>query len=123
MMGPGGFKRVGLSLDMRKIPHVSEGAALMREVLAHNLRVMMLADPAAVTDEAVDLHLANVQRTRYDGRHVSLTPGLMARCLKQITCPVQVMWGERDVMCNPIPPRIDECRAAMPGIRRRATHP
>lgn len=115
LMGPGGFKR-GAVLDLEKIPRASEGTAMMRTALRHNLEVMMCAGP--VTDETIDLHLANVQRTRYDGRHFSLTPGLLAKCLTQMTCPVQVIWGEADALCQPsIQPRVDEVRAAMPGIR------
>ena len=115
LMGPGGFKR-GAVLDLKKIPRASESPAVMREALAHNLRVMMCAGP--VTEETIDLHLANVQRTRFDGRHFSLTPGLLAKCLKQMTCSVQVIWGEADALCQPtIQPRVDEVRAAMPGIR------
>ncbi len=115
LMGPGGFKR-GAVLDLEKIPRASEGPAVMRAALRHNLEVMMCAGP--VTDETIDLHLANVQRTRYDGRHFSLTPGLLAKCLTQMTCPVQVIWGEADALCQPsIQPRVDEVRAAMPGIR------
>ena len=115
LMGPGGFKR-GAVLDLKKIPRASEGLAVMREALAYNLRVMMCAGP--VTDETIDLHLANVQRTRFDGRHFSLTPGLLAKCLKQMSCPVQVIWGAADALCQPtIQPRVDEVRAAMPGIR------
>ena len=84
----------------------------------HNLRVMMCAGPNAVTDETIDLHHVNVQRTRYDGRRISLTPGLMATCLRQMTCPVQVIWGEKDALCYPnIQPRVDEVRAALPAIR------
>ena len=115
LMGPGGFKR-GAVLELKKIPRASEGPAVMREALRHNLQVMMCAGP--VTDETIDLHLANVRRTRYDGRHFSLTPGLLAKCLKQMTCPVQVIWGAADALCQPsIQPRVDEVRAAMPGIR------
>ncbi len=118
LMGPGGFKRHGQALDLKKIPRASEGAQVMREVLRHNLSVMMCAGADRVTDETIDLHLANVRRTRYDGRHFSLTPGLMAQCLRQMTCPVQIIWGEKDALCFPnIQPRVDECRAAMPGIR------
>src|SRR5688572_17920786 len=106
VMGPGGFERKGPPLDLKKIPRESEGVAVMREVLAHNLRVMMIADTAKVTDEAIDLHHANVRRTRYDGRHFSLTPGLMAKYLKEMTCPAQIIWGERDALCMPsIQPR------------------
>ena len=117
LMAPGGFDR-GVALDMKKIPKASEGPAVMKDVLAHNLRVMMIADPAKVTDEAIALHDANVQHTRYDGRHVSLTPGLMARCLKEMTCPAQVVWGDKDALCQPSPePRAQECRAARPDVR------
>ena len=118
LMGPGGFGGQQPALGMKKIPQASEGVAVMREVLAHNLRAMMIADPAAVTEEAVDLYLVNVQRTRYDGRHVSMTPHLLAQCLQQMTCPVQIIWGSSDAVCEPsLQPRIDECRAAMLGIR------
>jgi len=118
LMGPGGFERKGLPLDLKKIPRASEGEAVMRAVLRHNLEVMMCAGPSRVSEETIDLHLANVKRTRYDGRHFSLTPGLMAQCLKQISCPVQIIWGEKDALCIPnIQPRVDEVRVAMPGIR------
>jgi 2-hydroxy-6-oxonona-2,4-dienedioate hydrolase len=116
VMGPGGFRWLGAKLDLKKIPRASEGPAAMREALRYNLEVMMCAGP--VTDETIDLHLANVQRTRYDGRHFSLTPGLMATCLRQMTCSAQIIWGEKDALCYPnILPRVDEVRAAMPGIR------
>ncbi len=118
LMGPGGFRRLGKPLDLKKIPRASEGMTVMREVLRHNLSVMMCAGPDRVSDETIDLHLANVQRTRYDGRHFSLTPGLMATCLREMTCPAQIIWGEKDALCYPsILPRVDEVRAAMPGIR------
>ena len=116
LMGPGGFRRLGKPLELKKIPRASEGPAVMREVLDYNLRTMMCV--RTVTDESIDLHLANVQRTRYDGRHFSLTPGLMATCLREMTCPAQIIWGEKDALCYPnILPRVDEVRAAMPGIR------
>jgi pimeloyl-ACP methyl ester carboxylesterase len=118
VMGPGGFKRHGPQLDLRKIPRKSEGPQVMREVLRHNLVNMMCADPAAVTDETIDLHHANVRRTRYDGRHVSLTPKLMASCLARMTCPAQIIWGEKDALCHPgVQPRVDECRKARPDVR------
>jgi 2-hydroxy-6-oxonona-2,4-dienedioate hydrolase len=118
LLGPGGFKRHGPPLDLRKIPREDEGVQAVREVLRHNLRVMMCADPAAVTDEAIDLHQANVRRTRFDGRHVSLTPGLMASCLGRMTCPAQIIWGEKDALCYPgVQVRVDECRKAKPDVR------
>lgn len=118
LLGPGGFGGVQPDLGTKKIPPESAGEAVMREVLAHNLRAMMIADPAKVTEEAVDLHLANVRRTRYDGRHISLTDQLIAQSLKQMTCEVQFIWGTADAFCIPdIQPRVDECRAARPDAR------
>ena len=118
VMGPGGFGGVQPDLGMKKIPPESAGEAVMRDVLAHNLRAMMIADPAKVTGEAVDLHLANVRRTRYDGRHISLTDQLMAQSLKQMTCDVQIIWGAADALCIPDnQARIAECRAARPDVR------
>lgn len=118
LLGPGGFAREDMELNMKKIPAASEGEAVMREVLRHNLTVMMCAGAERVTDETIDLHLYNVKRARYDGRRISLTAGLMASCLKQIDCPVQIIWGEKDALCHPnLQSRVDEVRAAKPGIR------
>ena len=118
VMGPGGFTRPAKPLDLRKIPSASEGTQVMREVLRHNLVNMMCANPASVTDETIDLHLANVQRTRYDGRYVSLTPGLMANCLSKMTCPVQIIWGASDALCQPnCDARAEECRKARPDVQ------
>ncbi len=118
LLGPGGFERPINELDMKKIPAAGEGEAVMRAALRHNLEVMMCAGAHRVTEETIDLHLANVQRSRYDGRRISLTAGLMASCLKVMSCPVQIIWGEKDALCHPsIQSRVDEVRAAMPGIR------
>jgi pimeloyl-ACP methyl ester carboxylesterase len=118
LLGPGGFERPIAELDMKKIPRASEGEAVMRAALRHNLEVMMCAGADRVTEETIDLHLANVKRSRYDGRRISLTAGLMAQCLKEITCPVQIIWGEKDALCHPnLQSRVDEVRVAMPGIR------
>jgi len=118
LLGPGGFERPGIELDMKKIPPASDGEAKLRAALRHNLEVMMCAGADRVNDETIDLYWHNVQRTRYDGRRISLTAGLMAQCLKQMTCPVQIIWGEKDALCDPsLQSRVDEVRAAMPGIR------
>jgi len=116
MMGPGGFGR-SVKLDLRKIPLDTDGLRSVREVLRYNLQVMMIADPAKVTGETVDLHYANVRRTRFDGRRVSLG-NRMAELLGQIVCPVQVIWGERDPLPYPdVQARVDVVRRAKPDAR------
>lgn len=106
-----------IKLDLRTIPPEKAGMAAVRDVLRHNLQVMMIADPAKVTEETIDLHHANVRRTRFDGRRFSLS-GSMAETLARMTCPVQVTWGARDPLAHPsVQARIDTCRAARHDIR------
>jgi 2-hydroxy-6-oxonona-2,4-dienedioate hydrolase len=116
MLGPGGFGKSG-KLEMKKIPADAAGTGAVREVLRYNLQVMMLADPASVTEEAVDLHYANVRRTRFDGRRVSLSHRI-TELLGRIACPVQVIWGARDALPTPdVQARVDVVRKAMPAAR------
>jgi pimeloyl-ACP methyl ester carboxylesterase len=117
LLGAGGFGRSPITLDLRPFPPQSAGAGSLRSVLRHNLAVLMIADPANITDEAIDLHLANVRRTRFDGRHVSLS-NMMPSTLPRIACPVQMIWGEGDVLPYPdVQARADAARAARPDLR------
>jgi len=96
LLGVGGFGPPP-QLPMRAIPEESAGDAARREVLRYNLCVMMIADPAKATDEAVDLHAENFRRTRYDGRSFSVSNNV-ATALKNIACPVQFIYGEKDAL-------------------------
>jgi len=117
LVSPGGFGRSPRALDLRTIPPDSAGMETVREVLRHNLRVMMLANPSSITEETLDIHHANVRRTRFDGRRFSLG-NRMAETLPRIACPIQTVWGELDALPYPnVQARIDICRAAVPGIR------
>ncbi len=117
LVSPGGFGMTPRTLDLRKIPPDSAGRDAVRAVLRHNLCVMMCADPASVTEETVDLHYANLRRTRFDGRRFSLS-NRMGAALAQVVCPVQTIWGERDALPYPdVYARIEVCRKAVPGIR------
>lgn len=117
LVSPGGFGKSREGLDLRKIPPDTDGMAAVRQVLRHNLQVMMCADPASITEETVDLHYANVRRCRFDGRRFSVS-NRMGGTLPQIVCPIQTVWGERDALAAPdVHARIAVCRAAVPGIR------
>ena len=117
LLSPGGFGKSPRPLDLRKIPPDAAGMAVVRDVLRHNLCVMMCADPASVTEDTVDLHYANVRRTRFDGRRFSVG-NRMEETLGHIVCPIQTIWGERDALPYPdVRARIAVCRKAVPGIR------
>jgi pimeloyl-ACP methyl ester carboxylesterase len=117
LLGAGGFGRSPVALDLRQFPPETAGQGSLRKVLRHNLAVLMIADPANITEEAIDLHFANVRRTRFDGRHVSLS-NMMPSTLPRIACPVQMIWGDRDVLPYPnVQARADAARAARPDMR------
>jgi len=117
LLGAGGFGRSPVALDLRQFPPEASGQGSLRKVLRHNLAVLMIADPGNITEEAVDLHLANVRRTRFDGRHFSLS-NIMPPTLARILCPVQMIWGERDVLVYPdVRARADTARAARSDVR------
>jgi 2-hydroxy-6-oxonona-2,4-dienedioate hydrolase len=96
LLGVGGFGPAP-ALPMRAIPPASGGVAARREVFRHNLRTLMLADPASVTDEALDLHTQNFNRTRYDGRGHANSE-FTALSLPRITSAIQFIYGAKDAL-------------------------
>ena len=62
----------------------------------HNLRALMLHE-AAVDDEALALHRANVVRDRLPRRRLAYTRAL-ADALARVTCPVEAIYGEHDAI-------------------------
>lgn len=96
LLGVGGFGPAP-ALPMRAIPPGAAGTVARRAVFRHNLGTLMLADPAAITDEALDLHTQNFNRTRYDGRgHANSEHTALS--LPHIPCPIQFIYGAKDVL-------------------------
>src|SRR5262249_23518406 len=115
--GAGGFGRSPVALDLRQFPPQSAGEGPLRDILRHNLAVLMNADPAQITDEAGDLHPPHRPRPPLDRPHLSPAHN-MPPTLQRIACPVQMIWGERDVLPYPnVQARADTARAARPDLR------
>jgi pimeloyl-ACP methyl ester carboxylesterase len=55
----------------------------------------MLSDPAAVTEEAIDIQAYGVRRAGFDSRKVS-GGGTLLDDLAHLSCRVRLLWGERD---------------------------
>jgi len=116
LMGVGGFGRTP-RLAMRAIPPASEGEAARREVFRFNLLQLMLADPASVTEEAIDLQAYNFDHCRYDGRHFSLSDKVVTS-LPQIPGPVQFIYGDQDSLAKAdLSRRAALARAQHPNVR------
>jgi pimeloyl-ACP methyl ester carboxylesterase len=99
LMGVGGFGPTK-KLGMRPIPDPSAGDVARREAFRYNLGKLMLASPASITDEAIDIYEDNYATTRYDGRHFSLSSNVVSS-LPHIACPVQFIYGDKDALGGP----------------------
>jgi pimeloyl-ACP methyl ester carboxylesterase len=117
LLGPGGFGyRTGSSITLKKVPKGDVGAREVREITAFNLGQWMLSSIPNVGDPVIDIHLQNLARSRFDNREISAQDRLVAD-LAKINCPVQLIWGGRDVLTFPsIRVRLDRCRAVRPDL-------
>lgn len=117
LIGPGGFgEPVGRSIPLRKRPLDRQDTQLLREVTAYNLGQMMLSDIPSVDDPVIDLHLANLERTRYDSRIIGWRDTLL-QDLKKTNCPAQVIWGDHDRLASPsVHARRALCLGARPDL-------
>lgn len=92
-------------LDLTPWRHLTDEA--QRDAVHRaNLAVLMLHDPAAIDDAALQLHKANVVRDRMKGRSLARTDALI-RALRQAPCPVWAIYGEHDALYEG---RMDEVR-------------
>ena len=96
LVSPGGFptRRFG-DRPIRSYKEAGHDERLFREICRHNLLVNMLSDPASLTEEAVDIQVDGVRRTRFDSRKVS-GGGTLLDDLAHLRCRIRLLWGERD---------------------------
>ncbi|OJU90246.1 MAG: alpha/beta hydrolase [Burkholderiales bacterium 66-5] len=95
-------------VTLRGWRHLADGEAQQR-VHRHNLAVLMLADAGRIDDATLALHAHNVARDRMQRRRLSNTD-ILARALRQVRCPVHVIYGEHDALYLE---RFDELQAAV----------
>ena len=118
LLSPGGFGMGGgHALDLRRMPAHGAGESERREVLRHNLMVLMLARPESADDATLAIQHANVVRARYDTRIFSLAPHTRD-ALPAIDAPTLLVYGSCDNLAWPsVQARIVVCRAHKPDIR------
>jgi pimeloyl-ACP methyl ester carboxylesterase len=94
IVGPAGYgiKRA-VPIDTRSMRSAGDSIAAQNEVMRHNLKAIMLYYPESITDEMIALH-------RVHSRPLSLSP-LLLNNLKQLSCPLQILWGEHDQYAYP----------------------
>ena len=72
----------------------------LRETHRQNLRILMLADPAAADDLAVHLQMENVRRARFKSGGIPQSDALL-RALPAVRARIAGIWGERDAFAAP----------------------
>lgn len=88
----------------------------MRTAIRFNLLQNMLFYPDSLDEEAMTIQRYCVDNTRFDSRKIS-GGGLLFDNLKKTTCPVIVLWGEKDDFdFRPADPMIADMLAAKSDI-------
>jgi len=96
LISPAGFpQRENDFRNMMSYKAARGDEAAMARAIRHNLLMHMLFYPETVDREAMEIQRYCVERTRYDTRKVSRGGSLIGN-LKEITCPLMVLWGEKD---------------------------
>ena len=118
LVAPGGLGRVNSAGSrLRRMPPDSASDDSKREVLRHNLLLMMLAHAESADDATVDIQRDNVARTRYDSR-VFTGSHLTKESLWQVRAPTLAIFGALDNLSYPsVYARVIPCRSIKPDMR------
>ena len=118
IIGPAGYgiKRA-VPIDTRSMRSAGSSLEAQNEVMRHNLKAIMLYYPESITDEMLAMHRIHIDETRFDSRPLSLSPLLLSN-LKQVSCPLQILWGEHDQYAHPtLDERMHMTQQALPTAR------
>ena len=119
LVASGGLGGERLDLPMRSRARDMSDAEIT-EVHRHNLRTLMMADPARVDDLATCIQQRNTAtRPNLVSRTFSRT-SILSDVLSQVRCPVLGIWGDRDATVGPfLERRIATLAAAAPNAEVR----
>jgi pimeloyl-ACP methyl ester carboxylesterase len=104
------------TLELSPWRHLQDVAA-RREAHRRNLGILMLHDPAAVTEDVISLQLHNVERDRTKARSEARTDALLL-ALRQLSCPVSAIYGSHDVLYRDRMPELRALFESLPTAQR-----
>lgn len=96
LVGAPGLGLFGKELPMRGMTPSMDKEA-QRQVHRHNLNTMMFEHPESVTEDVIDLQVANVSRDRLRRRRIART-NVLAQAQTHWRCPVHGVWAEFDAL-------------------------
>jgi pimeloyl-ACP methyl ester carboxylesterase len=85
-----------------------------REVHRENLRVLMMGDPGAADDLAVEIQVENLRRARFRSSGIPESDVLL-RALPAVRARIAGIWGERDAFAAP---HVEERRRVLARFQR-----
>jgi len=95
--GHGGSRRLTIDLvDWRRV----SGAEALAAALRQNLATFMFAESTEVDDEALEIHTAACQATRFRSKVISRMGGLQ-KAVSRFEGPLLMAWGDADVTVTP----------------------
>jgi pimeloyl-ACP methyl ester carboxylesterase len=101
----------GLGLMVEKLPLRgmvdTMTDAERQSIHRHNLGAMMLSGASIVTDEVIEMQIANVNRDRMRRRRIARTD-VLSQVQLQWQCPVHGIWGGRDALYTHTLDRVPE---------------
>ena len=112
IIGSSGVGPAGSAVELLKVRHLS-GA---ERVATHriNLNRLMIADPGRIDSLALTIQEWNTRHSRLKTPTLSRS-GALPRALREVSAPVNGIWGERDAPANPrAPQRVEALRAIRP---------
>lgn len=118
LIAPAGLGIVTRNFDdlERSRPNMSD--AEIRELHRRNLGIIMFGDPGNITEETIDLQIANTSRTRVSGKPYSRSDALIRACDGLGIGHIDFIWGTKDAYALRNEPKYSTAvRAAHPDAR------
>jgi 2-hydroxy-6-oxonona-2,4-dienedioate hydrolase len=94
-----GLTGTGPANDLVEVPRdlqPKEAAPLYRG----NLQNLMVHDPSAIDDMAMEIHMANMAKARLRSRGIARTT-VLSESLRNLPCPLNCVFGDRDATLHP----------------------
>jgi pimeloyl-ACP methyl ester carboxylesterase len=115
IVGSNGLGLVRQPTDLQRVPTTASEAEALA-IARHNLRALMIADPAKIDELADYIQSRNAPRGRVKSRRFSRADTL-ARALPLVKARLAGIWGERDATAYP---HLDERALALRSVQPHA---
>jgi len=97
LVAPAGLGLTVGRLSQLQSIRTSESDTEKREIIRQNLNTMMIVDPGRITEETIDLQIANVARKRLTAKPPSRSDLLIKTCNNLQIDRINIIYGTKDI--------------------------